>query len=64
MLVISSWPEMTATREVVLSMEMVSLPMGGMITRIACGRTIRRMVSAGRHAQGLRRLGLAPARRR
>ena len=47
MLLSNSWPEMTATREVVLSIEMVSLPIGGMITRIACGRTIRRMVRAG-----------------
>ncbi len=35
----------TATSEVVLSMEMVSLPMGGMMTRIACGRTMRLIVS-------------------
>ena len=46
-LVISSRPEITETSEVVLSMEMVSLPMGGMMTRIACGRTMRRMVSRG-----------------
>ncbi len=36
---------MTLTSEVVFSIEMVSLPVGGMITRIACGRMIRRMVS-------------------
>ncbi len=48
-----SWPavnssasEMTWTSEVVLSIEMVSLPVGGMITRIACGSTIRRSVAA------------------
>ncbi len=35
------------TREVVLSIEMVSLPMGGMMTRIDWGKTIRRIVSAG-----------------
>ena len=35
---------MTTTSEVVLSMEIVSLPVGGMITRIACGSTIRRSV--------------------
>ena len=35
---------MTLTSEVVLSIEMVSLPVGGMMTRIACGSTIRRMV--------------------
>ena len=28
----------------VLSIEIVSLPVGGTITRIACGRTIRRSV--------------------
>ena len=32
-------------------MEIVSLPVGGMITRIACGSTIRRMVSSARHAR-------------
>ena len=32
------------TSEVVLSIEISSLPVGGMITRIACGSTIRRMV--------------------
>ena len=34
----------TLARDEVLSIEMVSLPVGGMITRIACGRTIRRIV--------------------
>jgi len=34
----------TLARDEVLSMEMVSLPVGGMITRIACGRMIRRIV--------------------
>src|SRR4051812_8440561 len=32
------------SREVSFSMAMVSLPVGGMITRMACGRTIRRIV--------------------
>lgn len=35
---------MTVASEVVFSIEMVSLPVGGMITRIACGRMIRRVV--------------------
>ena len=35
---------MTLASELVLSIEIVSLPVGGMITRIACGRTIRRIV--------------------
>ena len=30
--------------EVVFSIEIVSLPVGGMTTRIACGSTIRRIV--------------------
>ena len=34
----------TLARDEVLSIEMVSLPVGGMITRIAWGRTIRRIV--------------------
>ena len=33
-----------ATSEVSLSIAMVSLPVGGMITRIACGSTIRRRI--------------------
>ena len=37
---------MTTTSEVVFSMAIVSLPVGGTITRIACGRTIRRIVCA------------------
>jgi hypothetical protein len=37
---------MTMTTEVVLSIEIVSLPVGGMITRRACGSTIRRSVTA------------------
>ena len=37
--------EMTMTSDVVFSIEIVSLPVGGMITRIACGRTMRRIVS-------------------
>ena len=32
------------TSEVVFSIEMTSLPVGGMITRIDCGRMIRRIV--------------------
>ena len=36
----------TLARDEVLSIEMVSLPVGGMITRIACGRMIRRIVRA------------------
>ena len=32
------------TSDVVFSMLMTSLPVGGMITRIACGNTVRRMV--------------------
>ena len=35
---------MHETSEVFLSIEIVSLPVGGMITRIACGSTIRRMI--------------------
>ena len=35
---------MTTTSDVVLSIEIVSLPVGGTITRIACGSTIRRRV--------------------
>ncbi len=37
---------MTTTSEVVLSMEIVSLPVGGMITRIAWGSTTRRSACA------------------
>jgi len=32
------------TSEVVLSIEIVSLPVGGTITRIACGSTMRRRI--------------------
>jgi len=32
------------TSEVVFSMLMTSLPVGGMITRIACGNTVRHIV--------------------
>ena len=35
---------MKATSDVVFSIEIVSLPVGGMITRIAWGRTMRRIV--------------------
>ena len=34
----------TSTSEVVLSIVIVSLPVGGMMTRIACGSTMRRIV--------------------
>ena len=37
---------MTITSEVVLSMEMVSLPVGGMMIRMAWGSTMRRRVVA------------------
>ena len=37
-------PATTDASEVVFSIEIVSLPVGGMITRIACGSTIRRIV--------------------
>ena len=33
------------TSEVVFSMPMVSLPVGGMMMRMACGSTMRRMMS-------------------
>src|ERR1700759_1034378 len=33
------------TRDVVFSMLMTSFPVGGMSTRMACGSTVRRMVS-------------------
>ncbi len=36
----------TLTKTVFFSMEMVSLPVGGMITLIACGSTMRRIVWA------------------
>ena len=35
---------MTLTSEVFLSWPMNSLPVGGMITRMACGRMMRRIV--------------------
>ena len=35
---------MTLTSDVVLSIEIVSLPVGGMMTRIAWGSTMRRIV--------------------
>ena len=40
-------------------MEIVSLPVGGMMTRIAWGSTILRITANARHAERLRRLGLA-----
>ena len=49
----------TETSDEVLSMLMNSLPVGGTITRIACGSTIRRMVLPVGHAERVRRLGLA-----
>ena len=49
----------TLTSEVVLSIEIVSLPVGGMITRIAWGSTIRAHRLQARHAERLRRVGLA-----
>ncbi len=42
-LVNSSGTAATKASDDVFSIEMVSLPVGGMITRIACGRTIRRI---------------------
>ena len=36
---------MALSSEVSLTMAMVSLPVGGTMTRIACGRTMRRMAS-------------------
>ena len=35
---------MAATSDVVFSIEMTSLPVGGMMMRIDCGMTMRRMV--------------------
>ncbi|OJU83923.1 MAG: hypothetical protein BGO11_15150 [Solirubrobacterales bacterium 70-9] len=40
----NSCAAMTLTSEVFFSMPMNSLPVGGMIVRIACGRTTRRIV--------------------
>ena len=40
-------------------MLIVSLPIVGMITRMACGRTMRRMMSVGDMPSDERRLGLA-----
>ena len=64
-------PARTTTSEVSLSIAMVSLPVGGMITRIACGSTIRRsiwprlMPSAGAASVWPRRpTGCRPARSR
>ena len=44
---ISTPPPITASSDVVLSMLIVSLPNVGMMTRIACGSTMRRIVSVG-----------------
>ena len=41
---VSSVRAITLTSDVVFNIEIVSLPVGGMITRIACGSTIRRNV--------------------
>ena len=35
---------MAYTSDVVFSIEMVSLPVGGMMTRMACGSTMRRRI--------------------
>ena len=51
------------TSEVVLSMLITSLPVGGMITRIACGNTFRRIVCAHDMPERDRGLGLALADR-
>ena len=40
----SNTPPRTIASDVFLSIEMVSLPVGGTITRIACGSTISRMI--------------------
>ena len=37
---------MADTSDVVFSIEIVSLPMGGTMTRIACGRMMRRKIVA------------------
>ena len=50
---------MTTTSDVVLSIEIVSLPVGGTITRIACGSTIRRSVCIRDMPERRRRLALA-----
>ena len=47
------------TSDVVLSIEMVSLPVGGMMIRMAWGSTMRRRVWNLRHAERLGGLGLA-----
>ena len=49
--------------DVVLSMEMVSLPIGGMMTRMACGRTMRRIVRPRDMPSDERGLGLAAVHR-
>src|SRR5713226_4975109 len=42
----SSGTAATKANDEVLSIEMVSLPVGGMMTRIACGRTMRRITKS------------------
>src|SRR5882672_8770748 len=44
----SSTKDATEASDVVLSIEIVSLPVGGITTRIACGRMMRRMMSSRR----------------
>ena len=54
---------MTLASEVSLTMPMNSLPSGGITTRIACGRMIRRKRQQAAHADRLRRLVLADIHR-
>ena len=49
------------TSEVVFSMPMVSLPVGGMMMRMACG-SVTALDERAVHAQRLSRLGLAGSR--
>ena len=46
---------MTLTSDVFFTIEMTSLPTGGMITRIACGKTMRRKIVSGRMPSAQRR---------
>ena len=50
---------MTDNSEVFFNIEMVSLPIGGMITRIACGSTTRKRAKAGEHPERIRGFVLA-----
>ena len=54
---------MNETSELVFIMLLNSFPSGGTITRAACGRMIRRIASAERMPERLRRLHLAPVDR-